>query len=536
MLKRLLTISFFLSVFLFTSHTQVVYQDVSNTAIYNFLDELANEGYINMNQVVKPYSRRFIATKLQEVTEHESTLNARQQKELQFYLRDYNKELVIGKYENKRFDVFYHSDSLFTLSINGILGGQGWSNENGFNYHRWYGAEAFSYLGKHVGFYASLRDNSEKVPLADTGFINTRHGGKYRAGDYSEMRGGMTVGWKWGHMALVKDYIEWGTSYRYPNIVSSKAPSFAQIKLQLTPVDWFEFNYFHGWLVSEVVDSSRSYNYNGVQRNVYHSKYMAANMFTFKPWKQKLNFSIGNSVVYSDQSLNPAYFIPVFFYKSVDHTYNGATNGAGQNSQMFFDISTRFIPKTHLYYSMFMDVISFGEVFNEDEHANHWSMLGGVRISNLLPNLTLTLEYIRNNPLVYKNDNITTLYNSNWYNLGHYLNDNAQELYVELAFKPLKGLNIKTWYSAAQKGPDLIYDRARDPETGKSPVLGNTFMENVEWKQNEMGLLINYQLINDFFLFGGFTKANRSGDYQRYNSPYYQGNTLTYTFGMNFGF
>lgn len=515
---------------------QIVYQDVSNTSIYEFLDELANEQYISINQVVKPYSRRFIAQKLQETMQHEAELTKRQKDELHFYLRDYNKELKIGKYEDKRFDVFFHSDSLFTLSVNGILGGQGWNNENGFNYHRWYGAEAFSYMGKHLGLYASLRDNAEKVVLADTGYINTRNGGAYSKGDFSEMRGGVTIGWDWGHVALVKDYVEWGTSYRYPNIISSKAPSFAQFKLQLTPAKWFEFNYIHGWLVSEVVDSSRSYNYNGAQRDVYHSKYIAANMFTFKPWQQKLNFSIGNSIIYSDQYLNPAYFVPVFFYKSVDHTYNSRTNSAGQNSQMFFDISSRLVRKTHMYYSMFIDVMSFGEITDQDKHANHWSMIGGVRISNVLPNATFTFEYIRNNPLVYKNDNTTTLYNSNWYNLGHYLKDNAQEVYAAIEFRPLRGMKVKTWYSLAQKGPDMSYDRTKDPETGIPGHFGKTFMESVEWEQNELGLAINYQILNDFFVFADIIKASRDGNYEQYNSEYYQGNTLTYSFGMNFGF
>ena len=198
------------------------------------------------------------------------------------------------------------------------------------------------------------------------------------------MRGGLTYSWEWGTVSLVKDYIEWGNSYRYPNIFSAKAPSFAQLKLHLKPVSWFEFDYFHGWLVSEVIDSSRSYNYNGVERNVFHNKYIAANMFTFIPWKY-LYFSVGNSVVYSDQNLNPAYFIPVFFYKSVDHTYNAATNSAGQNSQMFFNINSRLIPKINIYYSMFVDVLSFKTLFNEEEHANHWSMQGGIKVTNISP-------------------------------------------------------------------------------------------------------------------------------------------------------
>lgn len=512
-----------------TSYTQSVYQDVNNKEIYEFLDEMANEKIISINSVIKPYARQFIAEKLREIKDSSETLNRRQKFELEFYLKDFNKELITGKYTKKRFDAFYYSDSLFTFSLNGIIGGQVWNNENGINYHRWYGAEAFAYIGKHLGVYANLRDNTEKIRLADTGFITIRNGGKYRTGDYSEMRGGLTWSWNWGDIALVKDHVEWGNSYRYPTIISAKSPSFAQLRLHIKPVEWFEFNYMHGWLVSEIVDSSRSYNYNGIQRNVFFNKYIATNMFTFKPWK-RLNISAGNSVIYSDQYLNPAYFIPVFFYKSVDHTYNGNTNTAGQNSQMFFDVSSRLIKGVHMYYSMFIDVLSFSTVFSKTENVNHWSMLGGIRFTNLLPNTNLTLEYIHNNPLVYKNDNLTTLYNSNWYNLGHYLKDNAQEIYGEIEYKPIKMLKIRGWYSFAQKGPDYPYIRTQEALAGKP------FIETVVWQQNQLGMRVQYQVLNDFFVFLEAEKQNVTGNFKQYNSPYYQGNTLTWSFGMNFGF
>ncbi|MBN2818032.1 MAG: hypothetical protein JXP36_03650 [Bacteroidales bacterium] len=536
-MSRLFTLFFIFGFSIFCSlDAQVVYQDINKTSVYNYLDEMANLHKINTNPVIKPYSRQFIAEKLAELDTQRIHLNKRQTAELDFYLMDFNKELK-GSFENKRFDVFYYSDSLFTFSLNGILGGQGWKNENGFNYHRWYGAEAFAYAGEHLGVYASLRDNTEKVRLADTGLISLRNGSKYRRGDYSEMRGGITYAWNWGHVALVKDYVHWGSSYRYPNIIGSKAPSFAQLKWNIKPADWFEFNYIHGWLVSEIVDSARSYTYNGVQRNVFHNKFIAANMFTFMPWK-RLNLSVGNSVIYSDQVLNPAYFIPVFFYKSVDHTYNGNTNAAGQNSQMFFNISSRLIPKVHMYYSMFIDVMSFSSLFSEEEHANHWSMQGGVKVSNLLPNIALTVEYIRNNALVYKNDK-HLLYSSNQYSLGHYLGDNAREIYIGLEFKPMKNLHFTSYFSMEQKGPDYPYTRS----TGD--VWGIPFMESIEWEQNQIGIQFNYQILNDFFVFLEAEKRNvnrsrdiiaRQPDYDRYCSEFYQGDTFTWSFGINCGF
>ena len=88
---------------------QVVYEDIYNVGIYEFLDELANLKVIEINSVVKPYSRQYIAEKLMEAYKKTSgqvgewtsgqenkkkkskaiKLNKRQMKELMFYMQDY---------------------------------------------------------------------------------------------------------------------------------------------------------------------------------------------------------------------------------------------------------------------------------------------------------------------------------------------------------------------------------------------------------------------------------------------------------------
>ena len=63
----------------------------------------------------------------------------------------------------------------------------------------------FAYVGKHVGIYASLRDNHEDKILVDTNDLSERPGVVYKTGqDFSEMRGGITYAWKWGSLGLVK--------------------------------------------------------------------------------------------------------------------------------------------------------------------------------------------------------------------------------------------------------------------------------------------------------------------------------------------
>ena len=75
---------------------QEIPQSVNNTGVYEFLDELANTQIISINSVVKPYSRLFISQRIKEADEKRDQLNARQQKELDFYLMDFGKELKNG--------------------------------------------------------------------------------------------------------------------------------------------------------------------------------------------------------------------------------------------------------------------------------------------------------------------------------------------------------------------------------------------------------------------------------------------------------
>ena len=235
------------------------------------------------------------------------------------------------------------------MTINPILGGEVFSNSSGKATYWRNGAEARGYIQKW-GFYASLRDNHEKPLLGKPEYLTQREGGHLKGStDWSEMQGGVTYSWKWGNAGLVKDNLQWGNNYNGANIFGGNNPTFVQLKLHISPVKWFDFNYFHGWLNSMVVDSTNSYwvtnSYGTDYREVYHKKFIAANMFTFTPFKN-LNVSAGNSIVYDDENINPAYLIPLFFYKSVDHSLTSGIDN--MNSQMFL-ISVHVRSKTFIF-------------------------------------------------------------------------------------------------------------------------------------------------------------------------------------------
>ncbi|MCD4732042.1 MAG: hypothetical protein K8R74_15655 [Bacteroidales bacterium] len=526
--------------------SQEVYQHVSNKNIYDFVDELANQKLIEINSVILPYSRKFIADKLVETELLSDQLNKRQLKELEFYKLEYKLEIdsfpdyrklnFFKKNKNLSTSInplgLFYKDKLFTFSVKPIWGINYFFNENGNIYHRWGGVEAFAYIGKHWGLYASLRDNNETENISGPEYFTLQQGGAYKGLDYSEMRGGVTYSWKWGSVGIIKDHLSWGNNYHGSTIFSDRPPSYAQIKLRIKPAKWFELNYFHGWLVSMEVDSSRSYYSSNPPREVYRPKYVAANMMTFTPWK-RLNLSIGNSIIYSDMNVHPAYFIPVMFYKSVDHTVNQGIDN--QNSQMFLDVSSRQIKHLHLYGTFFIDELKFDRITNDSTH-NFWSVKAGARVSNfLIDNLSLTIEYSMSMPITYQHRVPTLTFESNYYNMGYYLRDNSQEIYISAEYKLLRGLHFKAYYMLAQHGPDYLYD-INNPD---DRVDSHSFMERVTWQNQTFSLKTTYEFISNSYVFLEIIASDISGDEEqvvKYTPDFFRGDLTTISTGFNIGF
>jgi hypothetical protein len=261
-------------------------------------------------------------------------------------------------------------------------------------------------------------------------------------------------------------------------------------------------------------------------------------MFSFFPVRY-LNISLGNSIVYSDIGVQPAYLIPFLFYKSVDHTLNSTSNYAGQNSQMFFDISSRIIKHLNLYFTCFIDELSVKRIGDKNRH-NFVSYKGGVRLSNWpLQNVILTGEYTFTLPMTYQHFISTTTFESNKYNLGHYLRDNSRDLYLSIQYKPVRGLHFKLSYNYAEHGNNYVYGQYEPAD--EAPV-----MENITWRKSVITFKTRYELVNNTYMFFNVSFGDIKGfdvdgisadDYlNMYTPEFFHGKTNTISFGANVGF
>ncbi len=168
---------------------------------------------------------------------------------------------------------------------------------------------------------------------------------------------------------------------------------------------------------------------------------------------------------------------------------------------------------------------------------NPWSIKVGGKVSNILGNLSLTAEYTRNNVLAYKHYNPETTFETTRYNMGHYLRDNAQDLFFQISFKPLARLMVDVSYNYANKGPDYPDNRNDvDPVTGEDLILSYPFQSKILWEKTSFAFKVRYELVNDLIISTRFEMSDVRDDNNAYTPSQFQGKQFTTSAMLTFGF
>ena len=595
-MKRL-SIFIFTCLFVHLSWAQNIPVSLSYTKVYDFIDELITDGVVSNQTAIRPYTRNQIADILTQAQRADSLLSKREADELKFYLNEFalENDLMVDNHvqysDHRTFSLsladpqfsYKSLNNMFKMRIRPILGGDVMLSKKGAIIQRWWGAEVQMDIAKHLSIWGSLRDNSwsgnwlnktyfpseyERIkgakihygasqlmpalsPLAGVQYKEASYGG-----DFSDSKGGINLYSWWGSVGIQRENIRWGDAYHSSNILSGRNPAVPMITLQLTPCKWFQFDYFHAWLVSNVLDSTYYYLENTTQGGNAlpnyrpYNKFMAANMFTFTPIKQ-LSVSLGNSIVYAEQTIQAAYLIPIAFYKSLDHLLTKGIRTQNQNSQAFASISVRPVNHLQLYGSVFIDEIKFSRFKPSEPENNPISYLVGFNWSGWpIDGLSLRGEFMRSYIACYTHSIDVLTWESNSYNMGHYMGDNAQSIYGELAYRPVRGLLLKLSYTHDTKYNSYAYLRDNISETIAQKPFDQPIYRNQEVRLDGiyephpnmyMTLSIGYNNAQGF----DNIKTNAlpsellgSAQYylDRFCPLYYQGKNLTISAAFSFGF
>ena len=215
----------------------------------------------------------------------------------------------------------------------------------------------------------------------------------------------------------------WGNGNR-SLYISDKAPSYPQIGFNYKLNQRLSYFYFHGFLNSNIPDSSRStfYKNNFSQRSISIPRNIAAHRIEWKP-NDKFMLSFNESVIYATRSVDIYYLIPILPFYPLEN-YIGDTD----NIQMGVDILFRINESQKTYLSFFMDEFTPEWIFKSKNH-NWFGWQFGYNIKNLILNKSeLQIEYNWTDQRIYMHKyEINDFYNHQL-PLGFWAGPHAEEL------------------------------------------------------------------------------------------------------------
>ncbi|MFA5805644.1 MAG: capsule assembly Wzi family protein [Melioribacteraceae bacterium] len=479
---------------------------------------LKNEGLKNERQGAEGSWQRAVSSQQSAVSSRQSAVGSQlslttlEKEELEWYKKEYYDEMnrgnenyvsdlqdgVLNRSNERRMRPFYYHDSLFTFSFSpSFLITMGSIAKESY-YKRAWGFKMYGEIDQHFGFSLRFEENLEEGKTVDitkqftpeTGSVLSQN--KNNSIEFSETTGSILYGNSWITTGLTKEFFTLGSGYRSQLVLSTKAPSFPSIYFRLTPAKWFTYYFMHGWLLSRVTDSLATYRteLNGNPRTFEREKYFVMHALQIKPI-ENLSVTVGETIIYSDKSPYMGYFIPFLFYRSVDHaiTFGGAESG--NNGSIFMDWNYYHPLGFKLYGSAFLDEFSLTRFLKGESDRNQFGYTVGTAVYDFgVHGLMTRLEYTRILPWVYSNWIPTQTYTNANYLLGHFIGQNADQIFLQFDYRFIRGLETKVWGEYIRRGGmSAIANQYEDP--------GEAFLYGLRRNETNIGFEVSYEYLHD---------------------------------------
>ncbi len=512
---------FFTFLFILSFFIQAISQNVwenTNTEVHPFLYRMAQKGFIEYNDLIKPINRVHVLNALNVLKQKDTTLSKIEKQELQFYLQEYTRPIkeqisLFKKDQNKRWRAGAIVANDFELYIDPVLGINNFSGTNKNIRQLSNGFELWGTAGKNknLGYQVYYRDYTETGSLNNNSREESSTPGSILIGaksnnkiNYTDIRANINYSFKKGNISFGKDNLIWAYGENSNIVLSNKAPSYPYLRLDYKPLKWLNFNYTHAWLNSNIADSSLSYLTNSGRidndfRLVFVQKYLATHSIEVEAMKG-LNIAIGESIVYSDK-MDPGFLIPINLFKFYDNNRSNYLIEAGSNGQYFLSLNSRNqIKNTQLYSTLFIDEIKFSSLFNKTESRNQLGFnLGGSITDIFIPYLSIGAEYTRVNPFVYSNLILTQTYTNYNYSLGDWMGNNFDRTILFAKYTPIAKLKLVARYQKIRKGGlGTIYQQyVVQPQPA--------FLFDYIKARSDIFLQARYEYINNIYLTSSLT-------------------------------
>lgn len=282
-------------------------------------------------------------------------------------------------------------------------------------------------------------------------------------------------------------------------IIGNNTPQFDYVSMNIN-YGLFGFSYFHGKLLGSEIQNTDTNQ--GRIRNIT-DKYLVYHRFAFNISKH-FKLGLGETVVYSNRSIDFSYINPFNYYKSVEHA-----NKDRDNSMLFIDLQNNSVDGINFYSTLLIDDIDFGK-FGTSYYGNQFMLEAGSRI---IPDyksfpLEIDLNYVRVSPYTYSH----RIYDNNFTNDGFALTDeilpNSESYYIgfisQLHHRVSLNINFKYTRHGANNsingrtennygGDYLVGHRIDDP-------LDAEFLDGNMQHFRKYGMNLRIEPVNNYFI------------------------------------
>lgn len=267
----------------------------------------------------------------------------------------------------------------------------------------------------------------------------------------------------WFDVEFGREFNRIGTGYSDRLILSDNAPVLDFLKLGVHYKS-VRFEFLQAQLVGDapVFPGGVNTEPQGV------NKYLALHRLQFSLF-DRLNFGVSEMMIYRRFSPDFAYLNPIDFYKSASHALRDR-----DNAFLVFDLETFPLAGYKLYGTWLIDDIDFSKL-GTGWWGNEFAWQGGLYAADVagIGNLDAVVEYTRIEPYVYSNYRANTDYSHNNFGLGHHLEPNSDEWFLQVGYRPCKKLRAWLGYTVARHGENVVSDTGLVRNVGGDLLVGH---------------------------------------------------------------
>ena len=300
---------------------------------------------------------------------------------------------------------------------------------------------------------------------------------------------------------LGRERLLWGRGYNSRLVVSDNASvmDFARLGATLGRV---RYTFLHSWILGQ--ENLIRNPYSGFLESSIDSKYFVAHRIELSI-PHKLNWGLGEIVIYSRRFPDLAYLNPVNFYKTIEPEFHNR-----DNTLLATDLSVFPGKDLELFGSLLVDDIEWGKI-GSDYFGNKFAYnLGFNYIEPAgIVDTDLAFEYIKIDPYVYSHQKPENNYTNDQVSIGHPLGPNSESLWLRGQYRPSHRLRLSMEVERQRHG-DNIYDRdgnlvknvGGDVLFGKRQIDSNDapFLDGILTKTYRTAFKIIYEIVNEWFL------------------------------------